>query len=114
MTPSSLLSGATPGRFTFAEASTIGRAEEVSNVSVSPETLDEGSGDVQIFHHQCKRLLFAIFSIAEFAHSRSVSCVARKVVATKSFYGDDIAGRQHRRGAANACFVAAHCCVTGL
>ena len=39
MTPSSLLSGATPGRFTFAEASTIGRAEEVSNVSVSSETL---------------------------------------------------------------------------
>ncbi len=102
------MSGATPGRFILAGASTIGRAEEVSNVSVSPRNAPPGfARSSRFFAITANGFSLRYFRFAELAHRRSVPCIAGEVISAESLYRDDIAGRQHRRGAANARFAAA-------
>ena len=106
ITPSSSLSGATPGSSTLASASTIGRATEASRASASAGEIHNCSRRLDITRHHREGLFLAIFPVAQCLDGSRITRVARQVISAEAFYRQNLAFTQKFSGALNRGVVA--------
>ena len=86
---------------TFAGASTIGRAVEVSSASLSDGKLHQPASHIEVPHHDRERLLLAIFALAQSRHGRGISGIASQVISAQPFYRDNLSRAQQLSRMAN-------------